>query len=151
MNKSIKKNYRSDGQRPIPACRRYVILFALLILHVPTLSAQDSGSISKYPIPGFVPVFEESYQGLYWSPLDSNIVIYGAILPLKSPLIKSVVKMDSSGTYFIFRRTYRGKDIQAPTVMSLSDYYLLAKDRSLSKFWSERLEEVIKRERVAGR
>ena len=151
MNKSIIKNNRSDRRRPISVCRCYIILFALLILQVPTLLAQENRQLSKYPIPGFVPVFEESYQGLYWSPLDSNIVINGAILPLKSPLIKSVVKMDSSGTYFIFRRTYRGKDIQAPTTMSLSDYYSLAKDRSLFIFWSERLDEVIKREREAGR
>ena len=151
MNKSIKKNYKSDRQRPISVCRCYIILFALLILQVPQLFAQENGQQSKYPIPGFVPVFKESYQGLYWSPLDSNIVIYGAILPLKSLLIKSVVKMDSSGTNFIFRRMYRGQDIQAPTIMSLSNYYLLAKDHSLFNFWSERLDEVIKREREAGR
>ena len=151
MNKSIKKNNRSDRQRLIPACRCYLILFVLLILQVPTLHAQENGQLPQYPIPGFVPVFEESYEGLYWSSLDSNIVIHGAILPFKSPLIISVVTMDSSGTYFIFRRTYRGKDIQAPTVMSLKDYFLLAKDRNLTKIWSERLEEVIKREREAGR
>ena len=151
MNKNIKNNNKSDKRRFLTECRCYITVFVLSMLQVPALFAQENEQLSIYPIPGFVPLFEGSFQALYWSPHDSNIVIDGAVLPLKSPLIKSTVKMDSSGTYFIFRRTYRGKDIQAPTIISRSDYYLLAKDHSFLEFWTERLEEVIKREREAGR
>ena len=141
----------SDSQRLSSACRRFIIFSILIIIQVSPLSAQSEDQLSIYPIPGFVPVFEEPYQGLYWHPDDSTLLLDGAILPVRLNLFQSVVEIDSSGTHIIFRRLYRGDDVQAPTILSIKDYYLLAKDMNLIEDWDRRVEEVISRERERGR
>ena len=142
---------KSGSQRLTSACRRFIIFSALIVIQISPLIAQSENQASIYPIPGFVPVFEEPFQGLYWHPDDSTLLLDGAILPVRQNLFQSVVEMDSSGTHIIFRRLYRGHDIQAPTILSIKDYYLLAKDMNLMKDWDRRVEEVINRERERGR
>jgi len=120
-------------------------------VQITSLYAESGNEHSIYPIPGFVPILKESFQGLYWSESDSNIVLEGAFLPLRTGFFNSIVELDPSAKYFTFRKQYRGKDIQAPTVISVEDYYLLAKENKLLEDWALRVEDVLKRERERGR
>ena len=121
----------SDSGEYIIASRRFILLLSLLVVQITSLYAESGNEHSIYPIPGFVPIIKESFQGLYWSESDSNIVLEGAFLPLKTRFFKSIVELDPSAKYFTFRKQYRGKDIQAPTVISVEEYYILAKENKL--------------------
>ncbi|MCH8927268.1 MAG: cell surface protein SprA [Candidatus Marinimicrobia bacterium] len=141
----------SDSREYIIASRRFILLLSLLVAQITSLYAESGKEPSIYSIPGFVPILKKSFQGLYWSDSDSNIVLDGAFLPLRVGFFKSIVELDSSAKYFTFRKQYRGKDIQAPTVISVKDYYLLAMEKSLLEDWTLRVEDVLKRERERGR
>ena len=133
------------------ASRRFILFLTLFIVQITSLYAESGRDSSIYPIPGFVPILEKSFQGLYWSESDSNIVFEGAFLPVRTGLFQSIVELDSSAKYFTFRKQYHGKDIQAPTVISVEDYYRLAKEKALLEDWTLRVEDVLKRERERGR
>jgi len=133
------------------ASRRFILLLLLLVAQISSLYAESGKEPSIYPIPGFVPILKKSFQGLYWSKIDSNIVLEGAFLSLRAGFFRPVVELDSSAKYFTFRRQYRGRDVQAPTIISVEDYYKLAKDQSLLEDWALRVENILRRERERGR
>ena len=151
MKKNTFTKYNSDNNEIFMACRRFILFLTLIMVQFTSLYAESGKNSSLYPIPGFVPILKKSFQGLYWSESDSNIVLDGAFLPVRPGLFLSIVELDSSAKYFTFRKQYRGIDIQAPTVISVEEYYRLAKDNSLLEDWALRVENVLKRERERGR